>query len=158
MRAAFFIFCAKSRGAPRQIFRQNVRRNSDIHYRDSFNLPMQIPNQGSVSQNGERAMENLLIFWRKAPILKAWLHFCKNRQKGRGMWHSALRNTGNRNPIFRIRNRKESALGATYRKELCFRLEPDRKKTRHSPAKHKSPSAFAEGLQWENVSEKRLTF
>jgi hypothetical protein len=63
MRAAFFIFCAKSRGAPRQIFRQNVRRNSDIYYRDSFNLPMQIPNQGSVSQNGDRAMVNLLIFF-----------------------------------------------------------------------------------------------
>ena len=63
MRAAFFIFCAKSHGAPRQIFRQNVRRNSDIYYRDSFNLPMQIPNQGSVSQNGDRAMVNLLIFF-----------------------------------------------------------------------------------------------
>lgn len=128
MRTAFFIFCAKSRGAPRQIFRQNVRRNSDIHYRDSFNLPMQIPNQGSVSQNGERAMENLLIFWRKAPILKAWLHFCKNRQKIREMWHCAFPTYAIGIRFFRIRNRKESALRATYRKELCFRLEPDRKK------------------------------
>lgn len=32
---------------------------------------MQIPNQGSVSPNGVRTMENLLIFWRKAPILKS---------------------------------------------------------------------------------------
>ena len=46
-----------------KICRQNVRRNSDIYYRDSFNLPMQIPNQGSVSQNGDRAMVNLLIFF-----------------------------------------------------------------------------------------------
>lgn len=128
MRAAFFIFCAKSRGAPRQIFRQNVRRNSDIYYRDSFNLPMQIPNQGSVSQNGDRAMENLLIFWPKAPILKSLASLCQKRQKSREMWHCALPTSAIGIQFFRIRNRKESALGATYRKELCFRLEPDRKK------------------------------
>lgn len=128
MRAAFFIFCAKNRGAPRQIFRQNVRRNSDIYYRDSFNLPMQIPNQGSVSQNGERAMENLLIFWRKAPILKSLASLLQKPPKDSGNVALRIPNIRSRNPIFRIRNRKESALGATYRKELCFRLEPDRKK------------------------------
>lgn len=128
MRAAFFIFCAKSRGAPRQIFRQNVRRNSDIYYRDSFNLPMQIPNQGSVSPNGVRTMVNLLIFLAKGANSKSLASLLQKPPKDSGNVALRIPNIRNRNPIFRIRNRKESALGATYRKELCFRLEPDRKK------------------------------
>lgn len=145
MRAAFFIFCAKSRGAPRQIFRQNVRRNSDIYYRDSFNLPMQIPNQGSVSQNGDRAMENLLIFWRKAPILKSLASLLQKPPKDSGNVALRIPNIRNRNPIFRIRNRKESALGATYRKELCFRLEPARQKCNHPRQNTKAPPHSRKG-------------
>lgn len=67
---------------------------------------MQIPNQGSVSPNGDRAMENFLIFLVKDANFKYLGYtFAKTAQKvGEcGIPHSATPAIGIRF-IFRIRN------------------------------------------------------